>query len=156
MGPPVRPESTEAVRKRGLGRVESSAKGARRAGLQIGSGCGGLSGCPYRLNYRLRPEDGDHSLEVVGENVKAHLGSHFFECARQKVGRAHPCLDGPERMFGGLAADADGLGRTVQPFLYCIEDGFVLPAPDAPFLGGACIGVSVRSRRICLSSSRAA
>jgi hypothetical protein len=38
-------------------------------------------------------------------------------------------------MFCGLAADAHGLGRTVQPFLHRVEDGFVLPALDAPFLG---------------------
>jgi hypothetical protein len=76
-----------------LDRVESSAK-AKRAGLRIGSRCGGLSGPHRRL------------ISVL-----------TFSRARRKVGRAHPRLDDPERMFCGLAADAHGLGRTVQPFL---------------------------------------
>ena len=33
----------------------------------------GASGGPDRLDERLHPEDGDHPLQVVGENVKAHL-----------------------------------------------------------------------------------
>jgi hypothetical protein len=31
------------------------------------------SGGPHRLDERLHPEDGDHPLQIVGENVKAHL-----------------------------------------------------------------------------------
>jgi hypothetical protein len=37
-------------------------------------------------------------------------------------------------MFRGLASDAHGLKRTVQPFLHRIQDGFVLPTLDAPLL----------------------
>ena len=123
------------VKTRFCGGAEAGRRAGKRSGLRNGSGCGGLSGRPYRLDHRLHPEDGDHPLEIVGENVKAHLGSHFSEGARQKVGRAHPGFDGPERVLCGLATDAHGLGRTVQLFLHRIEDGFVLPAPDAPFLG---------------------
>ena len=48
---------------------------------------GSLSGRPYRLDERLHPEDGDHPLEIVGEDVKAHFRSHLFERAGQEVGR---------------------------------------------------------------------
>jgi hypothetical protein len=56
---------------------------------------------------------GDHPLQIVGENVKAHLRSDLFKGAQVEVGRAHPRLDGSEWMFRGLAPDAHGLGRTV-------------------------------------------
>jgi hypothetical protein len=35
------------------------------------------SGGPHRLDERLHPEDDDHPLQVVGENVKAHLALTF-------------------------------------------------------------------------------
>jgi hypothetical protein len=104
-----------------------------RRGLACESGRKGLSGRPHRLDHWLHPEDGDHPLEIVGENVKAHLSSYLFERARQKVSRAHPPLDGPKRMFCGLVADTHGLGRAVQPLLHRVEDGFVLPTFDAPY-----------------------
>jgi hypothetical protein len=39
------------------------------------------SGGPDCLDERLHPEDGDHSLQVVGENVKAHLRADLFKGA---------------------------------------------------------------------------
>jgi hypothetical protein len=68
---------------------------------------------PHRLDERLHPEDGDHPLQIVRENVKAHLRSDLFKGAQAEVGRAHPRLDGSEWMFRGLAPDAHGLGRAV-------------------------------------------
>src|ERR1700722_19491929 len=57
------------------------------------------SGGPHSLDERLHPEDGDHPLQIVGENVKAHLRADLFEGAQPEVGRAHPRLDGSEWMF---------------------------------------------------------
>ena len=92
------------------------------------------SGGPHRLDERLHPEDGDHPLQIVGENVKAHLRADLFEGAQPEMGRAHPRLDGSKRMFRGLASGAHGPGRAFQPLLHRVEDGFVLPTLDAPFL----------------------
>src|ERR1700722_14079948 len=64
------------------------------------------SGGPHSLDERLHPEDGDHPLQIVGENVKAHLRADLFEGGQPEVGRAHPRLDGSEWMFRALASDA--------------------------------------------------
>src|SRR6516165_11738324 len=56
---------------------------------------------PCRSAIR-HPEDGDHPLQIVGENVKAHLRADLFEGAQPEVGRAHPRLDGSEWMFRDL------------------------------------------------------
>jgi hypothetical protein len=45
------------------------------------------SGYPHRLDERLQPEDGDHPLQIVRENVKPHLRSDLFKGAQAKVGR---------------------------------------------------------------------
>ena len=66
----------------------------------------GAQAGPYRLDERLHSEDGDHPLQIVGKNVKAHLRADLFESAQAEVGRAHPRLDGSEWMFRGLAPDA--------------------------------------------------
>ena len=67
--------------------------------------------------------------------MKAHLRSDLLKGAQAEVSRAHPSLDGSKRMFGGLASDAHRPGSAFQSFLHRVEDGFVLPALDAPFLG---------------------
>src|SRR5215468_1948628 len=98
-------------------RLCGSDQGARRDLRAVWFSYGEGSGGPHRLDERLHPEDGDHPLQIVSENVKAHLRADLFESAQPEVGRAHPGLDGCEWMFRGLASDAHGLGRTVQPFL---------------------------------------
>ena len=55
---------------------------ARQISQRFSRSSGEGSGAPHRLDRRLNSEDGDHSLEIVRENVKAHLGSHLFERAR--------------------------------------------------------------------------
>jgi hypothetical protein len=111
---PLCPLYVEAVRK---GDVQESMRERPGSAVEF---AGGLdfrtergSGGPHRLDERLHPEDGDHPLQIVGENVKAHLRADLFEGAQLEVGRAHPRLDGSEWMFRGLASDAHGLGRTV-------------------------------------------
>jgi hypothetical protein len=71
---------------------------------------GGAQAAAHRLDERVHPEDGDHPLQIVGENVKAHLRADLFEGARPEADRAHPRLDGSEWMFRGLESDAHGLG----------------------------------------------
>ena len=46
------------------------------------------SGDPRRLDERLHPEDGDHPLQIVRQNVKAHLRSDLFKRAQAET----PCV----------------------------------------------------------------
>jgi hypothetical protein len=73
--------------------------------------------------------------------------SHLFERSHPEVGSAHPRLDGPERMFCGLTSDAHTRGRSVQPLLHRVEDGFVLPSLDAPFFGRRVLRFHIADRR---------
>jgi hypothetical protein len=62
------------------------------------------SGGPHHLDERLHPEDGDHPLQIVRENVKAHLRADLFEGAQPEVGRTHPRLAVWRRMRMVLGA----------------------------------------------------
>src|ERR1700674_1752993 len=46
--------------------------------------------------------------------------------------RAHPGLDGAERMLHRLAADTHHFGRVIQPPLHGFEHGLMLPAGHSP------------------------
>ncbi len=50
-------------------------------------GCDGRSG-PHRLHERPGAEDLDHSFQIVGQNVKAHLRFDLFEGFHPEVGGA--------------------------------------------------------------------
>jgi hypothetical protein len=90
--------------RRGLRKGDVQGAMRERPGSAVGF-AGGLdfhtergSGDPHRLDERLHPEDGDRPLQIVRQNVKAHLRSDLFKGAQAEVGRAHPRLDGSERM----------------------------------------------------------
>jgi hypothetical protein len=87
-----------------------------------------------------------HPLQVLGENLKAHLRSHLFERSHPEAGSAHPRLDSPGRMLCGLTLDAHTLGRSVQPHLHRDEDGFVLPLLDTPFFGRRALRFHIADR----------
>ena len=53
--------------------------------------------------------------------MEAHLGSDLVEGPGQKVGRAHPGIEGPERVFDGLSSHAHGVGHAVEPSLHPVE-----------------------------------
>jgi len=76
-----------------------------------------------------------HSLEVIGQDVEAHLGSDLVEGPGQDVGGAHPGLEGAKRVFDGLSSHAHGLGHAVEPILHPVEHVLILPALDTPQLG---------------------
>jgi hypothetical protein len=99
----------------------------------------GLSG-PHGLHQGLDAQNGDHTLQIVGQNVEAHLCSDFFEGSGLEVGGAHPGLEGAERVFDGRAADAHALRRAVQPVPHGVDDGFMLPALDPALLAGRALG----------------
>ena len=78
---------------------------------------------------------GRHSLQVIGQNVEAHLGSHLVEGPGQEMGGAHPGFEGAERVFDGLSPHPHGLGHAVEPGLHPVEHVLILPALDDPPLG---------------------
>ncbi len=57
-------------------------------------------------------------------------GADPLQGAGQEVGRAHPGLDGAERVLDGLPAHEHSIGHPVKPGLHRIEDVFVFPALD--------------------------
>jgi len=50
-------------------------------------------------NQRLRTEDLQHPLQVVGQDMQAHFRSDARQGLGQEVGRAHPRLERPEGVF---------------------------------------------------------
>jgi hypothetical protein len=69
-------------------------------------------------------------FDVVGQDVEAHFGADPLQGAGQEVGRAHPGLDGAERVLDGLPAHARAIGHPIEPGLHRVEDPFVFPALD--------------------------
>ena len=49
---------------------------------------------PHRRHRRLGPEDQDHPLEIVVQDVEAELRSNPFEGSGLDVGGAHPAFEG--------------------------------------------------------------
>jgi hypothetical protein len=91
-------------------RTEASSQGGGEKRVADWLSTRRLSGRPDRLDERLCAEDGDHPLQVVGENVKAHLRADLFKGCAAGSGLPHPRLAGPERMFRGLTPHAHARG----------------------------------------------
>src|SRR5437879_5508103 len=54
---------------------------------------------PHCCHQRGRAEDGDCPLQVVREDVEAHLGSNIGQPSGPEVVSPHPALDRTERML---------------------------------------------------------
>src|SRR6516225_1962393 len=74
---------------------------------------------PDRRHQWSHTEDRYHSLQVIGQNVEAHLGSDLVQGPGQEVGGAHPSFEGSERVFDGLSSHAHGVGHAVELVLFC-------------------------------------
>ena len=59
-----------------------------------------------------------------------------FNVRVRKCGRAHPGLDGAERVLHGLPPDAHDIRCLIQAPLHGVDDGLMLPALDATLLAG--------------------
>ena len=73
--------------------------------------------------------------------MQRHFGGHVRERFHLEVRRAHPGLDGAERMFSGLAALLHGAGKAVEPRLRPLEHVLVFPSPDAALLARCAIAL---------------
>lgn len=77
----------------------------------------------------------------MGEHVQCHFGGHVRERFHLEVRRAHPRLDGAERMPGGLAALLHRTGKAVEPRLGSLERFLMFPSPDAALLARCAIAL---------------
>src|SRR5260370_41144291 len=102
--------------------------------------------------HRLHAEDGDYSLQIVGENMQAHLGSDLSEGPCQEMGGAHPRLDRPEWVFDRLPSDVHVIGLAVEALLHGVDHCLMLPSLDARLRAGSALGFQ-RARYACGSHS---
>lgn len=58
----------------------------------------------HLCNQRPRAKDLEHSLQVVGQNLQAHLGSHARKSFGQEVRGSHPRFQRSEHMLDCLAS----------------------------------------------------
>lgn len=84
----------------------------------------------------LDPDQRYHSLDIVGEDVQRDLCFHIPQSLGQKVGRAHPRLDGAERVLDRASADCHRFGRADQPRPRRLDQMLVRPPCDPALLAG--------------------
>ena len=65
----------------------------------------------------------------------------MLQCLHLEVRRTHPGFDRTERMLDRLAPQRDFIGPLIEPLLYALEDGFVLPPPNATLFAGGALGL---------------
>jgi hypothetical protein len=82
---------------------------------------------PHRLAQRCSSEDLDHPLQVVRQDLQAHLGSHPRQRLGQEVIRSHPALERAEDVLDGLTAQPHGFRCAFEPLLNDIQYVFVFP-----------------------------
>ena len=128
------PLRVETVCKRGDGMSSESQSAAEQVGLMRASKR--VRATPHRFDQRTGSEDLDRPLQVVGQHMQAHLGSHVRQRSDQEVGRAHPGLERSEHVLDGLPPFTSGLKPLVEPILHSFEHVLVLPASDPAVLAG--------------------
>lgn len=70
------------------------------------------------------------SLEVIGQHLKAHLGTYSPERPGQEVCGTHPVFERIEDMLNGTSADGHRIGLPVKPALHRFQRVLVLPSSD--------------------------
>ena len=94
-----------------------------------------LSG-PHCRHQAADPDQRHHPLDVVGKDVQRDLCFHVPQPSGQKVGRAHPRLDGAERVLDRASADGHRFGRTDQPRPRRLDQMLVRLPRDPALLAG--------------------
>ena len=83
---------------------------------------------PHRRHQGLRPQYRQHPLEVVRQNMQAHLGTDLGQRPGEEMCGTHPGFQRAERMLDGLPSRSHGIGGLVQAGLHRIQYVFMLPA----------------------------
>ena len=76
----------------------------------------------------------DRALHIVSEDVEAHLGADLLQGPGLEVTSSHPVLDRAEHVFDGSSSDTHGVGHALEPCLHGLDNVFMLPPLDPPFL----------------------
>ena len=96
---------------------------------------------PDRSHKFFNAENVDDSPQVIGQYMQTHFCTHMFKGLRQEVSRPHPEFERTEDMFNG-ASSLFHLSRVpVQAILHGIQNCFVFPSPDSPFLTGGALSL---------------
>jgi hypothetical protein len=90
--------------------------------------------CPDRLHQAANAQNADHPFHVVGQDVQRHFGCDILERFHLEVRGSHPRLYRTEGMLDSLAALTHLGWVPVEPSLYSLKDGFVLPSRYPPLL----------------------
>ena len=88
------------------------------------------------VHQPVDPDQRYHSLDVVGEDVQRDLRFHVPQPSGQKVGRAHPRLDGAKRVLDRASADCHRFGRSDQPRPCRLYQVIMRPPCDPALLAG--------------------
>ena len=100
----------------------------------------GASGSgPHRFHQAWYPDESDGALEVVGEDVEAHLGSDVLHGTRLQVASAHPVLDGTEDVLDRSSTESHRAGLAVETCLHGLDDLLVFPALDPTLDAGGAV-----------------
>lgn len=95
----------------------SSPEGIKREDLACVSKQTTTSSAVQALEHSptLGPDQRDHSLDVVGEDVQRNLCFHVLQPSGKKVERAHPRLDEAKQVLDRASAHRHWFGRSDQP-----------------------------------------
>ena len=119
---------------------------------RIGNGVRGAAcphSCPQGGEERPGSEDRHDPLQIVGQDLQAHLGGLVSLPSHPEVGRPHPAFVRPEQVLDRLAPRAHRMRIRVEPALYGFQDSLVLSPRHPPLLGrrAACLDRAVVAGR---------
>jgi hypothetical protein len=84
--------------------------------------------CSDRFYQSADSQNVHYPFHVVGQDVQRHLGTDVLERFHLEMRGPHPGFYRAEGMLHGLAAFAHLVRIPIEPRLYGLKDGFVLPS----------------------------
>ena len=89
---------------------------------------------PDRFHEFLNTKNVDDPPQVIGQHMQTHFRTHMFDGFHQEVRRTHPELERTKDMFDGTPPLFHLSRVPVQAILHRIQNAFMFPSSDAPFL----------------------
>src|SRR5438105_15655070 len=94
---------------------------------------------PHHSDHFADAQDAHHAFQVVGKDMKTHLGAHAGERLRQEVGPTHPVLDRSKWVLNRPSSHSHHLRLAIEPLLHRLENRLVFPAADTPVIAGGAL-----------------
>src|SRR5471032_865549 len=79
----------------------------------------------------LDSHDVNHSFQIVGENMQAHLRSHAWKRLGKKMRRPHPRFKCAEWVLYRTPPHSGGVSPLGQSLMHAIKGVFMLPTRDS-------------------------